>query len=520
MDTKLKNRNLSILIILTIMYMLSISALAAIDIRDHRDFLTLDPLEAPSIMGLEEQYYNSIRERILKEIVLLIATLGIGAGLVIIGIKRYKIHEFLEKPLNIYLKIPIDIRALGFLIYLAFMLNLRRRLNIFYLPIRTDHIFKLTFVSIYLFYLALNLCEGYKFLTISDYLIQQLKKSFLYTTAIMLRDSFAVKSVGIKVLIIVIATAFTGFFFVLFFFAWNLISVFYLILYLIFVPRYVIKHVSHLNGIIIGAEEIASGNLNHTIYENGKGGLSRLANSINNMSSGYRKSVEEQVKSERLKTELITNVSHDLKTPLTSIINYIELLKKEDIPDEAKDYVGILDRKAQRLKALIDDLFEASKMTSGAIELDIEKLDVVSLLKQSLGEYDEKIKSSTLDFKINTPEKPIYAELDGKKTWRVFENLISNILKYSMPSTRVYIDISETDNNVIITMKNISNHELDFDSQELFERFIRGDKSRNTEGSGLGLAIARSITELQGGRLDIEIDGDLFKSIVYFRKMS
>lgn len=341
----------------------------------------------------------------------------------------------------------------------------------------------------------------------------------------MLRDSFAVKSVGVKVLTIVLLTAFTGFFFVLFLISYYqsgvlfLLSALYMILYLIFVPRYVIKHVSHLNKIIIGAEEIASGNLNHTIEENGNSSLSRLANSINNMSSGYRKSVEDQLKSERLKAELITNVSHDLKTPLTSIINYIELLKKEDIPGEAKDYVGVLDRKAQRLKALIDDLFEASKMASGTIELDIEKLDIVSLLKQSLGEFDEKIKSSALDFKVNTPEKPIYAELDGKKTWRVFENLISNILKYSMANTRVYIDISENDNNVIVTMKNISNHELDFNSEELFERFIRGDKSRNTEGTGLGLAIAKSIVELQGGRLEIDIDGDLFKTKVYFNKM-
>lgn len=505
--------------------MLAICVLTVIDIKGHSDFLTMDPKEASIKMGYEFQYFNSIRERVIKEIGLLISALGISIGLIFIGIKQYKIYEYLDKPLSLYVKIPIDIRALGFLIYFFLMLSIVRRLNIFYFPIGFEHFLKLSFVSIYIFYLILNLREAYKFLTISDYLLQELKKSFVYTSMIMLKDSFAVKSVGVSILIIVWLTAFTGLFFAIFFISYYessplfLISALYMILYLIFVPRYVIKHVSHLNKIILGAEEIASGNLNHTIEENGNSSLSRLANSINNMGSGYRKSVEEQLKSERLKAELITNVSHDLKTPLTSIINYIELLKKEDIPGEAKDYVGVLDRKAQRLKALIDDLFEASKMASGTIELDIEKLDIVSLLKQSLGEFDEKIKSSALDFKVNTPEKPIYVELDGKKTWRVFENLISNILKYSMANTRVYIDISENDNNVIVTMKNISNHELDFNSEELFERFIRGDRSRNTEGSGLGLAIAKSIVELQGGRIDIEIDGDLFKSIVYFNKM-
>lgn len=212
-------------------------------------------------------------------------------------------------------------------------------------------------------------------------------------------------------------------------------------------------------------------------------------------------------------TELITNVSHDLKTPLTSIINYVDLLKKEGLSkEEAQGYVEVLDRKSQRLKMLIDDLFEASKMASGAVELNIEKVDVTALLQQALAELHEKINNSSLTFKLKVPKQKVYANLDGKKTWRVFENLINNILKYSHPKTRVYIDLIETDSKITITMKNISSYEMDFDKEEIFDRFKRGDKSRNTEGSGLGLSIAKSILELQGGNLSIEIDGDIFKA--------
>lgn len=481
-------------------------------------------INTSSRIYLDYTYFESIKSRVTKEIVILIISFIIGMGLLIYTIKKKDmIIDDLEKPIKLYRKLPLDFRFGLFLVYSFFMMSFSTSINVFYKAITIRQFIILTFASIYVVYFILNAWELYKMLTISGYLREEIKKSIVYTTVVMLIDSFAVKSVGIKILVVVWLTAFTGFFFVLAFVAYgdliSMLCVGYMVLYLIFVPYYVIKRVSHLNKIIIGAEEMASGNFNYVIEERGKSVLSRLANNINNMSLGYKKSVENQVRSERLKTELITNVSHDLKTPLTSIINYIDLLKKKDIPEDAKDYVEVLERKAQRLRALIDDLFEASKMTSGAIELDMEKLDVISLLNQSLAEYDEKIENSTLDFKISTPKNPVYAELDGKKTWRVFENLISNILKYSMPNTRVYVDIAESESYVMVTMKNISNHELDFDSDELFERFIRGDKSRNTEGSGLGLAIAKSIVELQGGRLDIEIDGDLFKSIVYFKKM-
>jgi signal transduction histidine kinase len=237
------------------------------------------------------------------------------------------------------------------------------------------------------------------------------------------------------------------------------------------------------------------------------------------MRQGMDYSHKAQLKSERLKTELITNVSHDLRTPLTSIMTYSELLKKEDISEEErKKYIDIVEQKSKRLKVLIDDLFEVSKMASGNIELVIERVDIVQLMNQALGEYDEKIKESSLAFKVSSSSPHIYAMVDGRKMWRVFDNIISNILKYSLENTRVYISTKETDNNIIISFKNISKYELEENIVELLERFKRGDKSRNTEGSGLGLAIAQSIVDNHGGKLDIELDGDLFKTIVTLKK--
>lgn len=277
-----------------------------------------------------------------------------------------------------------------------------------------------------------------------------------------------------------------------------------------------IKELIYLDKIIIGSKAATEGKLNCNIEEKGRGHLRELAHDINNIRDGLRKSIESEIKSENMKTELITNVSHDLKTPLTSIINYIDLLKRENIESEtAKDYINILDKKSQRLKVLIDDLFEASKATSGAMELNITKIDIVQLLKQSLGENDERFKNSNLSFKLDIPDTKIFINGDGQRLYRVFENLISNIVKYSLSNTRVYIQMYVDDENkVVIIMRNISAYELDFCANEITNRFKRGDSSRSTEGSGLGLAIAKSIVELHGGKFNIEVDGDLFKSII------
>ncbi|WP_346937855.1 HAMP domain-containing sensor histidine kinase [uncultured Clostridium sp.] len=276
-----------------------------------------------------------------------------------------------------------------------------------------------------------------------------------------------------------------------------------------------VKEFAYLNKITNGAKLISEGKINDDISEEGKGALRDLAHSINNMKQGLRKSIENENKSEKMKTELISNVSHDLKTPLTSIINYVDLLKRMGIePEEARAYVEVLDRKSQRLKILIEDLFEASKAASGAMQLNFEKIELNALVRQSLGEAENRIQVANLDFKTNIPTEKIYINADGRKIWRVFENLISNAIKYSLKGTRVYVDVKSENNKVYITMKNISAYELNFDATEITERFKRGEESRNTEGSGLGLAIAKSIIELHDGDLEIGIDGDLFKVTV------
>ena len=240
---------------------------------------------------------------------------------------------------------------------------------------------------------------------------------------------------------------------------------------------------------------------------------------MNKLKQGLKTSQREQVKSERLKSELITNVSHDLRTPLTSLITYTNLLKSEDISEEERrNYVEIIDRKSKRLKVLIEDLFEASKMASGNIELVKTEVELVQLLQQALAEYNEKIEASQLHFRVSHDEPPIYALVDGQKLWRVFDNLLGNIVKYSLPHTRVYIDMKDKKDKVEISFKNVSQYELGGNVEELFERFKRGDRSRQTEGSGLGLAIAKSIIDLHEGSMDIDVDGDLFKVHIILNK--
>lgn len=285
---------------------------------------------------------------------------------------------------------------------------------------------------------------------------------------------------------------------------------------------YVLKKLSYLSYIMDGTQRIKDGDIHYKIDMIGEDNFTTLADNINNIRDGLDKAIDNQLRSERMKSELITNVSHDLKTPLTSIINYIELIKKEEdiSPKYLKDYVSVLDAKSKRLKVLIEDLFEASKASSGNIELNMEKIDITQLLRQSIGELEEKLSEASLDLKINVPEEKVYIKADGRRMYRVLENLLSNISKYSMPNTRVYIDIIEVDNKVKLTMKNISSYELNFDPEEIMERFKRADESRNTEGSGLGLAIARDLVKLQGGIFNIDIDGDLFKSVIEFNSIN
>ncbi len=233
---------------------------------------------------------------------------------------------------------------------------------------------------------------------------------------------------------------------------------------------------------------------------------------VNDISNGLENAIQDRTKSERLKAELITNVSHDIKTPLTSIINYVDLLKQENIENEkANEYIGILDSKSQRLKKLTEDLIEASKVSTGNISLKLEKINIVELINQAIGEFEDKFTSKGLQIYFDTKENIVEIMADSRYMYRVIENLFSNISKYALENSRVYIDIRKFDKQVYIEMKNISKDKLNISADELMQRFVRGDKSRNTEGSGLGISIAQNLTELQNGKFDLRLDGDLFK---------
>ncbi len=243
-----------------------------------------------------------------------------------------------------------------------------------------------------------------------------------------------------------------------------------------------------------------------------------MKENIEELRNGFATAVQEEVKSQKMKSELITNVSHDLKTPLTSIVSYSELLKNEEDNQKREEYLATIERNAQRLKKLIEDLFEVSKANSKNITLDLVQVDVVSLMKQALTENQSLLEEANLEVKLSHEDEKVIHLLDSFKTYRIFENLIVNICKYSQPNTRVYISIQETPEQILVSFKNISAVALDIDVSEITERFVRGDKSRNTEGSGLGLAIVQSFCELQNGKLQIDVDADLFKVVIQFKK--
>ncbi|MCR1164310.1 sensor histidine kinase [Clostridium botulinum] len=468
-------------------------------------------------------YYNSIRDRLVKEIIIGVPSLIMGIFMLIIFKRRnYLNSPILNKVKEMYNNIPLDLKLFIFVLYTAIIGSYLINLSFFYKPLGINHFVIITLVSLYILYLIFNVKYAIGLKKDKKQFLIQCKGSFINKLLNAFKNSNLNKNIKLKIAFIMALSSILAAFvlLVLLLGIHNIIvASIVAIIYIVLLIRYLFKKADYLNEILKATEEMSYGNLDYVIKENGESALGKIAHNINNMKDGYKKSLEEQVKSERLKTELITNVSHDLKTPLTSIINYIDLLKKEDLSkDEINGYISVLDRKSKRLKSLIEDLFEASKMSSGAVELNIEKINVTALLKQSIAEFEEKITKSSLELKFKYDNNKTYANLDGKKTWRVFENLINNIIKYSQPNTRVYIDLIETNTKIIITMKNISRYEMDFSADEIFERFKRGDKARNTDGSGLGLAIAKSISELQDGSLNIIIDGDLFKVIVEFNK--
>ena len=245
-----------------------------------------------------------------------------------------------------------------------------------------------------------------------------------------------------------------------------------------------------------------------------------VAEAVNHIRDGLMESVNESLKNEKLKADLITNVSHDIKTPLTSIVNYVDLLKRENLGNEnARNYIRILDEKSQRLKQLTEDLVETSKITSGNVKLDMQKIDMVELLYQTGGEFNERFEARNLTIVTKIPNKSMYIYADGRQLYRSLENLYTNAAKYALENTRVYVELSNNDNKVVFTIKNVSKNELDIVSDgkvDLTERFVRGEKSRTTEGSGLGLSIAKNLTTLMGGKFEINVDGDLFIATIEY----
>lgn len=282
-----------------------------------------------------------------------------------------------------------------------------------------------------------------------------------------------------------------------------------------------------LNGLLLkeklkkGIEEIALGNMEYQIPLQGlRGENLKLAEMINGIANGFHMAVEEAMKNERLKTDLITNVSHDIKTPLTSIINYVAILKQSDIADpKIQGYLDILEAKAQRLKTLTEDVVEASKVSSENISLEYMDVDLVEMIQQTEGEMAEKFEARNLKMIVNLPAEPAVVHVDGRRMWRVLENIFGNAAKYAMPGTRVYADLKLEEDTVDLSLKNVSEHQLNISADELTERFIRGDLSRSSEGSGLGLSIAQSLTTMQGGTFNLYLDGDLFRVNIRFPRV-
>lgn len=484
-----------------------------------------------NIVGLDlvqENYYKYTQA--IKEVFICLTLMLTNIAILIISLiiyKKTKINEETEEGILTKLanKVPIDIilclMAIDLSLYIPF--SLAYYIGYSYMTEKICAVIG-AYLLIYAAYTINRRSKKYdrKIYILKETIIYKLYKILKNTVISALKVSkkiplikrIIIVSIGITFIGGVVSVLLYGFFYN------EVVLLFGVPMSMILFTLYIVKKLAYLSDIIEGTSRIKNGELDYKIDVLGNDSFTNLAENINNIGEGLENSIETQLRSERMKSELITNVSHDLKTPLTSIINYIELIKKEDVtPEHVNDYIKVLDQKSKRLKILIEDLFEASKASSGNLELNMENIDIVQLLRQSIGEMEEKLSNSNLDIRLNLSSEKINIYADGRRMYRVFENLLSNISKYSLPSTRVYIDLLEFDESIIITMKNISSYELNFDATEITERFKRADESRNTEGSGLGLAISKDLVNLQGGKFSVEIDGDLFKSILEFPKI-
>ena len=489
-----------------------------------------------NVKNLKFAYYTSLDDEVFKDIERDVfrdqVQVQIGVSVLIASILSLLLGLFMNmekvdgsESLRKVFKLPIELVITLFVIFafsaagISSMNQIYSNLYIFYFL----YLIGLVIVSLTVNYLVILLKSIFNKNT-ENYLLKNSLIYRIFTGAISEFSNIDEENKNIKNAKIKFTLVYFGICFVLFivflFFASLYSSAFEgivipMILFGIFIYYILMKNINEVARISRESSEIVKGNYKKNIEK--KGGLyDGIVDNFNNIGENLDLAIEDAVKSERLKTELITNVSHDLKTPLTSIINYSDLLSKDDnTKDEVKEYSKIINEKSNKLKVLIEDLFEVSKATSNNIELDRQELDFNSLVQQSIGEWEDKISEKNIEIISNLPEDKLMLNIDGQKFSRVLDNLFSNISKYALENSRVYVDLLEED-GVKLTIKNISKYPLNISAEELMERFTRGEKSRTTSGSGLGLSIASSFVRAHGASFDIEIDGDLFKVRIEF----
>ncbi|MGG0642487.1 histidine kinase dimerization/phospho-acceptor domain-containing protein [Sporosarcina gallistercoris] len=469
----------------------------------------------------EAKTYQSIK------IMLIVSGLAAIAAIIsLFTIWKFKWTWFVDLPFTKrYDSLRIDLKAGVFLILLLSLVNfsgsVSGRLNNMaiggYSFSITNAVFMFAMGAIVIAFLAFqigNAITRYQQLSKFE---NDLRNSYAMQLVASAKEVFLNRSIAIQTFILLIGFFLAGAGFIFGLMEPMLLLIYALCVLFLGMPILFLymRRMGYLNRIFKATEDMAAGRLNSDIKVMGRSPLAKHAVNLNNLREGVERSLTSQAKSERLKTELITNVSHDLRTPLTSIITYTDLLKNPDLSDEERaEYVGVLDRKSQRLKTLIEDLFEVSKMSSGTMELYKQRVDLTQLVQQAIGEHMEQMAEIPLDFRVSVPEEPMPAVLDGQRWWRMLDNLIGNSLKYSLPGTRVFVTLREVGGMAEFVIKNITAYELNENVDELYERFKRGDASRHTDGSGLGLAIAQSIVDMHDGRMTIDVDGDLFKVTV------
>lgn len=479
----------------------------------------------PYVYFNKTEYAEQAKEFNITKVILYIIW---ASGLIaLVAFIKFKLFRLLKDTLpgeRKFNKLPFDLRLISWLIilYFVFVSLSEIKFEIPYWFVMNDYdyfimLFKVAFNVVIILGGILITVYMLKSFIQKDQVVEEFQTSILYKIWCSVTDAFLNKSLGLQYTWMLLVMFLSGVGIVGVFFAPFLLLIYFPLFVVVTIPSLLLfyRYLGSMNRIMEYTKRNANGEIVKPLNIKGTSIVANHARHIQNLQDGIRQSMEEQAKSERLKTELITNVSHDLRTPLTSIITYTDLLKNPELTVEERDkYVKIVDQKAARLKTLIEDLFEVSKMASGNIEIQKAKVDLSVMLQQIAAEHEEDYKKQQLDLRVIIEDQPIFAYVDGQKWWRVYDNLLVNARKYSMPSTRVYSNLRIVGNKAVFTIKNIANYELNDTAEELVERFKRADESRHTEGSGLGLAIAQSIVDLHEGHLKIEVDGDLFKVTV------